>query len=465
MMTFTEYMASMALPLPEQIRKLKDAGRLRDAERALDARLAMDLPVMLRHRLLTEKERLRRTRDDYPFDEQQAFLELQKVYPELDEKTFWQLDDEGLMDFLFFDGVKRYHVRFAATLRKDSLIKKRFGHPVDSGNDWLDSMIQTLRTEGTLSRRITLEAQIAPSADVFRPGTWRAWLPVPLESDQQSAFQVLSGQPDSIGDAHAPARSAYWERESGTLPVFSLRYRYISTIRYADPLHAPVPACPLYPCAAPPCDEDLAEDGVFIRFTPYLRALARTLTEGVTEPVEKAWRFYCFVTQKVRYAFVRQYFLLDDLGEYCALNLRGDCGLQALLFIILCRISGIPARWQSGLSMDEDYTGAHDWAQFYLEGWGWLFADPSYGGSAWRCGAADRHAFYFGNIDPMRMAANRQFMAPLTPQTHQFRHDPYDQQSGEIESPELDCALLGKQIDDDVSMIGWETLPAEGNEG
>ena len=53
--------------------------------------------------------------------------------------------------------------------------------------------------------------------------------------------------------------------------------------------------------------------------------------------------------------------------------------MQALLFITLCRMSGIPARWQSGLYATEFYTGCHDWAQFYIEPYGWVFADPSFG--------------------------------------------------------------------------------------
>ena len=50
--------------------------------------------------------------------------------------------------------------------------------------------------------------------------------------------------------------------------------------------------------------------------------------------------------------FARDYFQIDDLGEYCAVNRKGDCeALQAPLFILLCRVSGNPARWQSGLSV------------------------------------------------------------------------------------------------------------------
>ena len=46
---------------------------------------------------------------------------------------------------------------------------------------------------------------------------------------------------------------------------------------------------------------------------------------------------------------MRDYACIDHLAEYCALNLKGDCGVQALLFITLCRIAGIPAKWQSGI--------------------------------------------------------------------------------------------------------------------
>lgn len=55
---------------------------------------------------------------------------------------------------------------------------------------------------------------------------------------------------------------------------------------------------------------------------------------------------------------------------------RGDCGQYSLLFTALCRSLGIPARtvtmvWFSG--------GRHIMAEFYLNGFGWLPADPAAG--------------------------------------------------------------------------------------
>ena len=52
------------------------------------------------------------------------------------------------------------------------------------------------------------------------------------------------------------------------------------------------------------------------------------------------------------------------IPEYCASRLRGDCGVQALTFITMCRIAGIPARWQSGLYADWRSADSHDWAMF-----------------------------------------------------------------------------------------------------
>ena len=101
-------------------------------------------------------------------------------------------------------------------------------------------------------------------------------------------------------------------------------------------------------------------------FTPYLRELRDELAGDETNPVILARRFYDFVTTKVMYSFVREYFTIECIPEYCAVNLKGDCGVQALLFITLCRMSGIPARWQSGLYATDYYTGCHDWRSSML---------------------------------------------------------------------------------------------------
>ena len=425
--------STLSMSLPDLFRKLKDAGCYSEVNEAISIWLERDLPDMLRRRLILEQERLRRLPLDYPYDRPAALRRIQKTFPMVDEQAFDRLEKEGKIDYLFIDGVKRYHVRFAATMEKDSLIRKAFGLPVKKENDFLDPMIRTLQSKGSLSVRIGMKSSVELNPDTFVPGTYRAWLPFPVACAQQSDIVLESGNPVCISPDSAPACTAYFEADLETPSRFEVAYSYTSTIRYADPLHAPAPSSVLYPAERPVCDDDLAEDHIHIRFTPYLCSLAEDLTKDAVTDVEKAWKIYEFITTRVHYSFVRDYLLLDDIGEYCALNLRGDCGLQAILFITLCRICSIPARWQSGLEYSGDSVGSHDWAQFYLPGWGWLFADCSYGGSAFRAGSALRHAFYFGNIDPARMAANRRFMAELTPNMQTIRRDPCDNQTGEME--------------------------------
>lgn len=451
----------LSAPLPEDILKRKWAGDISGAMEAIDLRLAEELPEALRLRLTAERERLRRLPTQYPWNRAQALEKLRSLVPDVTEEELERLELAGLVDFLYLNGEKRYFVRFHRTLAKYPDMMRRQGKTVDGRSPWLDPMIETIREKGVLRRRITLETSVYVDEKDFVPGTYRAWLPFPAASAQQSDIRLLAGEPDSIAPSDAAARTAFWERELQKPQPFTLRYSYVSCIRYADPLHQPAPEQPLYPDAPPVREEDLAEEGAYMRFTPYLRALEKELSEGAKTPVEKAWRYYQFITTRVRYSFMRDYFQVDNHGEYCAVNLKGDCGLQALLFILLCRIGGIPARWQSGMSIDEDYVGSHDWAQFYLDGWGWLFCDPSYGGGAYRNGSKERHAFYFGNLDPMRMVANCCYQAELTPPMEHFRVDPFDNQSGELERLGATEGFNGRQLDGDALMLSFEELDGE----
>ncbi|MDD6051435.1 MAG: transglutaminase-like domain-containing protein [Clostridiales bacterium] len=449
---------SLSMPLPEDILKRKWAGDLEGAIRAIDCRLKHELPDALRARLECEKERIRRLPTQYPYTREQALEKLRELVPSATEEQFdlWEL--EGRIDFIYIQGEKRYFIRALRSIALHPDLKRQAGREVTPVNDWLDPMIHEIKEKGSLSRRITMEASVYVEKEDFVPGEYLLHLPFPAVSAQQSDICLLSGDPDGIAPEDAPARTVYWRRKLSAWQEFAVRYAYVSTIRYADPLHQPRPAAPLYPNVAPPCADDLAEFGAFMRFTPYLTSLSQELAAGATTDVDKAWRYYEFVTTKVDYSYMRDYFQIDHINEFCAVNLRGDCGLQALLFILLCRIGGIPARWQSGLSISQDYAGSHDWAQFYVEGWGWLFADCSYGGSAYRHGSNERHQFFFGNLDPMRMVANRTFQAELTPELSVLRVDPYDNQSGEVECIGAALPFTMRQLDGRAELIGYETL-------
>ena len=457
-MKLDDRVRSLSMPLPEDILKRKWGGDLEGAIRAIDLRLETELPDLLRARLVCERERIRRLPTQYPWNREQAVAKMLELAPKMTEADFDALEMAGRIDFIFINGEKRYFVRFHRTIVKAAELAHIHGRTVNPVDEWLDPMVDKIMEKGELAYRITLDSALQLDADAFVPGEYLAHLPFPAKNAQQSDIRLLEGAPDGMGAEDAHARTVWWRKHLDQWEDFRVKYSYVSRIRYADPLHQPAPAQPLYPDARPVEAADLSEQEPYILFTPYLRQLAADLAAGETEPVRKAWKFYEFVTTKVKYSFMRDYFQVDNLGEYCAVNLKGDCGLQALLFIILCRIAGIPARWQSGLSVEPDYVGSHDWAQFYLEGWGWLFADCSYGGSAFRCGSEKRHAFYFGNLCPMRMAANRSYQAEIEPALTGLRVDPFDNQSGELERIGAEYPFNGRQTDNDITMTSFEEV-------
>ncbi len=181
--------------------------------------------------------------------------------------------------------------------------------------------------------------------------------------------------------------------------------------------------------------EDLSEKPPHIVFTPYLYNLIDIIFNGEDlrnlEDITKARRIYDFITFNVNYSYVLPYVIYDNISEYVATVFKGDCGFQALLFITLCRMVGIPAKWQSGWSITPISASPHDWALIYLEDYGWVPVDLSFGGA--RRDNEDLRLFYFTNLDGFRMFSNTEFQSDFYPKKISWRLDPYDNQIGEME--------------------------------
>ena len=191
-----------------------------------------------------------------------------------------------------------------------------------------------------------------------------------------------------------------------------MTYRYQIDAAYRDIYGGALPA---HPCMDAPLPEDISEDRPHIAFTPYLQQLTAGVVDGLEDPLDRARAIYDYLTQHIDYRYQPPYLLLGSIADDCAHSLRGDCGVMALTFITMCRIAGVPARWQSGLYVAPDSVGPHDWAEFYTPQTGWLNADVSFGSSARRMGEEWRRHHYFGNLDPWRMVANNRFQQSLSP--------------------------------------------------
>ena len=458
---WNETFRSLHAGLPDDIARLKAAGYYNEAIARIDARLAEDWTSTQngpnreanptpqgvqaqRMALLAQREMMCRMPAEYPYTEAQAVARMQSLVRDFTPEEFRALDQAGRVDWRFVEGEKHYQARFAETLldTDPSYGARRLAPEPDgsAARARRRAVHQKMVETGSASARITVEAGIGMTDAAFDKALAkakaegrntvhvRAWLPLAAACDAQSGIVVdqVSETPAHIAPEDAPQRTVFWEADLAENRRFTLRYSYTQTARYADPLSfVPDPVQP---------DFDTAEEAPHIVFTPYLRALAAQLTQGVTSPAEKAKRIYDYITLNVHYHYQPAYFVLEDIPTRCAADRRGDCGIMALTFITLCRIAGIPARWQSGLSVGPGKCGCHDWAMFYIAPKGWMYADCSYGGSMARAGEEELRRHYFGNLDPGRMVANRAFEAPFDPLMTGFRADPYDNQTGEMEA-------------------------------
>ena len=428
--------------LTEDIARLKAWGDIGEAVRLIDLRLKDEIPQPLRACFIVQREMMLRLADDYIFTYEQAMETASERIAGFTQEEFASLVDKGRIDWIYLNGGKRYFKRFVNTLIKtDPAIKARSiqikrekgeetpeAEASTAREEMLNRSMRTMREDGAFANRIRIRASIKIKDEAFEKGRLvKVYLPIPAACSQQSEIKLLSfsDEPNFISPEDAPQRTVYFERVLEENREFYVEYSYVHTARFCDP--ASIRADETQP------DFFLGEENPHIVFTPYIRAITEELVRGVSDPVEKARRIYGFVTGRVKYSFMPNYFVLENIPENAARNFKGDCGVQALLFITLCRCAGIPARWQSGLSAEPYDVGAHDWAMFYIAPYGWLFADPSFGGSAHRAGNEERRWHYFGNLDPYRMVANRAFQHPLDPPMTHWRADPYDNQLGEIE--------------------------------
>ena len=425
----------LSVSLPEDVLKEKWSGNFEEERKLIEVFLSKeDLSYAMRCRLEREKENIDILLRNYTIPEEEAYNMVKEQVSSLDKETFdcWRREEK--MDWIYVNGKRMFSSSFFGTLRK--VYPKLLGITSDNHkDDEVDRYIDSLQDGVESGAHIHIRQELFLKDEAVEEGkNIRLHIPLPVERDYINDLQILKVDPTPARlpemDDHQPA--AYFEDTAARGKIYSVEYSFDSKLVYRD--FTKIDPSPVrFEDIPEEAKKYLREELPHLQFTPYLRYLAQEIKGDEENLLLIARKVYDFVTTKVTYRFVRDYSGIDNISEYCAAALRGDCGVQALLFIVLCRILGIPAKWESGLDAKPGDVGQHDWAMFYVPSIGWAYADPSYGGSAYRNGNTRRWNYFFGNVDPYRIPINNEFQREFNPPKNFSRMDPYDNQSGEIE--------------------------------
>ena len=396
---------------------------------------------------ISETERHRRIALDFRKDKESIVAYIQNYYPLVTDSMLDAWEESKALEVMYVHGKKCYFNQAAPNLfRIDPEAKKvkeaKEGRSLSASElvnqKHLPEVINTLHSSNTtqgvpvrfeVTYKLTVKADAVPDGEVIR-----CWLPYPREDNRrQSEVELLSASNADyqIAPKETLHRTLYMEKraEKNTPTQFSVAYRFTSSAEWFDlkeeqlrPYHTESDLYKKY----------TAESAAHVLFTPAIRHLSGHIAGNGDSPLQKVRKIFTYINDAYPWASAREYSTVPNIPEYVIDNRHGDCGMVSLLFITLCRLNGIPAKWQSGFMLHPGGVNLHDWAEVYFEGVGWVPVDQSFGIPPF---AEDNDTRYFfsNGIDAYRLIVNDDFSAPLVPEKHFTRSETVDFQRGEVE--------------------------------
>ena len=418
--------------------RLELQGQFKQAASLLTTALQdKSLPAAERKKLEFELDRLDRIKQDFPLTKEALFADLKESVKSLTAEEYEQWLTEGRFDYRDIDGTRYFMGDSVRNLymRYPELDARRM-HPKDTAaleKARLESVraikqaAAAAKTPYVLPKRFHVTMTVTAKADAAPAGeTIRAWIPIPRQYPFQGDFELLTTSSpvkhlDEPKARFAP-RTSSKPAQAGKPTQFKVEYEYTAHAVWFD----------LKPAEVRPCDPNdpalkaFTREGPHVVFTPELRALSQQIVGDETNPYWKAKKCYDWIADNIKYSYAIEYSTIRNISDYCRAKGYGDCGQEALLFITLCRLNGIPARWQSGWNTFPGDKTIHDWSEIYLAPYGWMPVDPYMGIWAMRYATTlkpeqkrEIRDFYFGGLDQYRMIANSDHSQALEPaETH-----------------------------------------------
>lgn len=354
-----------------------------------------------------------------PADRRASWLPCDQSQCIKSDGEYWYMD-RTIMNILYHnpDLMQESTAAKGDTPFYDQLVPYAFAPPVTGKGNY----VNPITWEGT-------ETLSIPSDKLPRTGTFRVWIPLPIETGSQKDVTIISVEP-----AH------YVKSQTGTdgdigivyleIPLESMTGSYlnISTkfrITQYEQRFSIDPAKVGNYNTSDPEYRKYTSSGTSIVLTPELKQKAREIVGNETNPYRKAQKIYWHVISlpysSLAYSRLLANGTVQPASQYVLTTGYGDCGAQSAYFAALCRAEGIPARAIGGRQMVPGYGGSHFWSEYYLPGYGWIPNDVTVAeGAEWSHNATDADrlrykTYYSENLDPYRYIIQKDVDIPLIP--------------------------------------------------
>lgn len=400
-------------------------------------------------------EIIARTRLEYSLDAATLLSKVKQIVPDATSEDVARWGKEGRARYKIIDGNAFFFRREPKNIFLFS--KEAIERATQAGksqkpdsrsvlNDHLAAIIAEAKLTGTVEvqpvhHKITHTLMLRSNHPAIRQGSVvRVWLPFPQEYRQQREVKLVNASPppkliapngvDGNPVSGAAQRSIYFEQ---TVTNTNAPLVFQSVVEYTSFAYYPkLEDARVEPLPANWNNAYLGERLPHIAFVPEIRKEVANIIGRETNSLAKARKVFRWVSDNIPWCAEDEYSLIPSFAIKAFTARQGDCGVQNTLFITMCRIAGIPARWQSGYETKPgDSWGMHDWAEIYIAPWGWLPADASYG--LQDSSDARIAEFYLGHQDSYRWIVNLDWGRELFPPKKSFRSEPADFQRGEVE--------------------------------
>lgn len=422
-------------------------GNFTKAEALIENKLAdKSLTDAEKYDLRFQIDVMDRIRKDFKRDTEYVVNALKKYYPGLNDEMIAEWEKDNSLEMKLIDGEKRYFNNAVPNLFRINKEAKSVKEKADGvKNDPLETFLKeyipkvyeaaanneriVLPVNMKIKYTLTVKPNVVPDGEVIR-----CWLPYPKETNpRQTGIQLMSVSSKEyiIADDNNLQRTLYLEAtaKKDQPTKFEMELSYTSKAEFVNLFKSKINIT--FDQTKDVFDEYTKEEFPQIVFSDRIKNLSSQILGDEKDPLQKLKKIFIWVDENTPWASAREYSTIPNIPEYSLEHKHGDCGIQTLVFMTLCRYNGIPAKWQSGWMMHPPEINLHDWCEIYVDGYGWIPVDQSFGIKNYL--SEEQKYFYLGGIDAYRLIVNDAFSKPLYPVKVYPRSETIDFQRGEVE--------------------------------